>query len=176
MSPSTYSVPHRCVPEVKGQAESPRVTGTRAAGLSVRESRAGTSFLILSLPGPRRPRQAPWGSGPPDLPTQPGPPRFAGRRKRRGVPGSPTRAGRGRNFSPLAAGWRRKPEPFFSRRRWRAEACGTGTVLPRPGSGRGRRLLTWAGRVPGAEGAGRRECGSPWRWTSLCCSGPASRR
>lgn len=85
-----------------------------------------------------------------------------------------SRAGRARNLSPLAAVTPRRPEPFFSRRAGAGRGGGRRAEPDRSpggreGARRRRKLLTWAGREGG------RGCGSPWRWISRCCSGPASR-
>lgn len=127
-----------------------------------REWSQPSGFLIPSVPGPTRPKRAREGSGLRDPPAWLSQPKFAGRRngrrcERRWVrvaEGMGTRAGGDRNLSPLAAVAPGGPEPFFSCRRWWAEACGNGTVLQLPSSRRGRRLLTWAALV-GAVGVGR---------------------
>lgn len=103
---------------------------------------------------------------------RPGPRMVCGRRKVR-----PRTA----RSSPQPALWSRQ-EPFFSRPGIGSEA---GTFLlasPLPGGGVRRRngppVAGFALRSPAAD-VGRpvwgRGCGSPWRWTSPCCSGRVSR-
>lgn len=149
---------------------------TRVPGLIAGAKEKGSEtlgFLIVWLPGRTRPKRTQGASGLRDLPLPPSQTRLAGRREGRGSARRGTRQARGR-----------KPEPFSSRRGNPAEA-GTfflasllagGGVQTRngpPAAG----LAQWSlsADVGRLRGVGGRRCRSPWRWTSRCCSGPASR-
>lgn len=142
-----------------------------------REWSQPSGFLIPSVPGPTRPKRAREGSGLRDPPRVAKSAKVCREEKRAQVWAS---LGPGRRGDGHAR--RRRPEPFSSRRRSPGRAGTFLLVSPLVSGGVRKRngppAAQLAPRSPAADvggPGGGRGCGSPWRWTSHCCSGPASR-